>query len=719
MQIVQRWQLTVFTVLLGIALLPTRSASLPAELLENNGGHYRFSNIRWKRDQGNTVTFTIESAWRRDFGSTYWQGSGDDGFAVTGDVISLNGKQWPILSYGDDSMTAGEFLKLHVRAYSVSENWIYGSSTTTHTYPTPNNEGQPWMVSFTGCCKLSEINNIPMKDAPWRISALVDLHLTSASPRLAAMPLYSLPSPPLLPAPTPPALPVIPTFPVSFYVPGFHPSEDIPVSVSLADAAIALQGAPTPISVDVDPASGLVTLDLHGITQAESQSAGQYYFLKLNCTCAGAVVQADLLLRVQLKARDYAPQLSFGHLALANKLSIPNVTLPPGLDGFKSTAPTGFYPEVSYQAYLGFAVNYTLVASDPNSIDNIGFGAIAVPEYARLSAVKGLNPSSMQVLWIPCASQVGRHVTCYEAVDASGNASTPECVDVTVDEDPAPIFGQADDDGQLVNMTEEVVVTMGATKHYTLFAYDINCLDSLHISIPEEQLAPGMELHAPATAPAPFACAHSSPTHSIRRQLTWDAPFNYGGNVSLICFSATDACGRCACAGHADVTTVCVTFRVQRCKYSVGVEHQLAEVGALYGVSWLQLWKMNPPILHPDYILFQGQAIDIGRLLVVSPNDSLYAIAKRYGTDLESLYDLNMDLGRNASIEVGMELCIVPDSCKGERNSVFNGASELRAYRCAGRLNTNGILFSSLHDCVSQCGEEGACSSISRASGGA
>eukprot|EP00961_Rhodomonas_salina_P271527 3668691-Rhodomonas_salina.1 len=104
---------------------------------------------------------------------------------------------------------------------------------------------------------------------------------------------------------------------------------------------------------------------------------------------------------------------------------------------------------------------------------------------------------------------------------------------------------------------------MGATKHYTLFAYDINCLDSLHISIPEEQLAPGMELHAPATAPAPFACAHSSPTHSIRRQLTWDAPFNYGGNVSLICFSATDACGRCACAGHADVTTVCVTFRVR------------------------------------------------------------------------------------------------------------------------------------------------------------
>lgn len=141
--------------------------------------------------------------------STYWQGSGDDGFAVTGDVISLNGKQWPILSYGDDSMTAGEFLKLHVRAYSVSENWIYGSSTTTHTYPTPNNEGQPWMVSFTGrspppsgaliagmlrltscafcagCCKLSEINNIPMKDAPWYPSPAICYPLSTRCPALS------------------------------------------------------------------------------------------------------------------------------------------------------------------------------------------------------------------------------------------------------------------------------------------------------------------------------------------------------------------------------------------------------------------------------------------------------------------------------------------------------------------------------------------------------
>ena len=57
--------------------------------LENNGGHYRFANLRWKRLFGNTVEFTLETAWRRDYGSTYWQGRGPDGFAITGNFFFL------------------------------------------------------------------------------------------------------------------------------------------------------------------------------------------------------------------------------------------------------------------------------------------------------------------------------------------------------------------------------------------------------------------------------------------------------------------------------------------------------------------------------------------------------------------------------------------------------------------------------------------------------
>ncbi len=52
--------------------------------LENNGGHYRFANLRWRQLVGNTVEFTLETAWRRDYSSTYWQGRGPDGFPITG-----------------------------------------------------------------------------------------------------------------------------------------------------------------------------------------------------------------------------------------------------------------------------------------------------------------------------------------------------------------------------------------------------------------------------------------------------------------------------------------------------------------------------------------------------------------------------------------------------------------------------------------------------------
>ena len=53
-------------------------------MLENNGGHFRFGNIRRRRLSGNNVEFTLETSWRRDFGSTYWQGRGPDGLAIRG-----------------------------------------------------------------------------------------------------------------------------------------------------------------------------------------------------------------------------------------------------------------------------------------------------------------------------------------------------------------------------------------------------------------------------------------------------------------------------------------------------------------------------------------------------------------------------------------------------------------------------------------------------------
>jgi hypothetical protein len=73
---------------LNYLLLVILCAKAQQNKLENNGGHYRYANIRWRRLYGNTVEFTLLTSWRRDYSSTYWHGSGPDGYAITG--ISLH-----------------------------------------------------------------------------------------------------------------------------------------------------------------------------------------------------------------------------------------------------------------------------------------------------------------------------------------------------------------------------------------------------------------------------------------------------------------------------------------------------------------------------------------------------------------------------------------------------------------------------------------------------
>jgi hypothetical protein len=401
------------------------------------------------------VQFTIESAWRRDYSSAYWDGSGDDGLTVVGDVIHLNGKQWPVFNYGDDTVTAGEYLQLQVMAYSKSENWVFGESVITHTYATPNNKGAPWVASFTGCCKLSEINNYPQMDAPWLLLSSVDLLALTKSPRIAAVPVVSIPDPPILPTPMPPALPEIPKVPVSFYVPGFHPDGSDRTITSLAVPGLqcvsmsaapqprscALTGTETEIIPECD-ADGKVTLNFHGITEPEFADAGQFYFLKVNATSAatGLFVQADFLIRVHKRPDHLMPKIAFGHTDLKNLAGPPTINgsasgvVTAHADGYVPGTPAArFWPNASYQAYLGFEVNFTVVAQDPNLEQRVGFSAVGLPSYARVTSVKGTNPVEIKTYWVPCEGQVGRHVMCYEAVDNLGNASTPECVNVMVD----------------------------------------------------------------------------------------------------------------------------------------------------------------------------------------------------------------------------------------------------------------------------------------------
>jgi len=184
--------------------------------------------------------------------------------------------------------------------------------------------------------------------------------------------------------------------PASFYVPGFHPDGlDLTVT-SLASPLTAVSGTVTEIDPECD-AEGKVTLNFHGITHPEFADAGQFYFLKVNATSAatGLFVQADFLIRVHKKPDHLMPRIAFGHTDLKNLPGKPTINgtssgvVTAHADGYVPGVPAAkFWPNASYQAYLGFEVNFTIVAQDRNRRQKLGFSADGLPAYARVTSVR-------------------------------------------------------------------------------------------------------------------------------------------------------------------------------------------------------------------------------------------------------------------------------------------------------------------------------------------
>lgn len=161
----------------------------PNSGLDSAGGTFRYGHIYWKTLQGNQVEFTIEAAFTRKVDTSYFAGSAPDGFAQLGDKITMTGRQTPEFDFGDGRVQ--NKLVMTVTAYSVSEDWIMGTTTLVHAFDTLNNAGAPFESRFTGCCRFSGlINNA---DAPWDLMAEVDLGKAIASPRVSILPVISVP----------------------------------------------------------------------------------------------------------------------------------------------------------------------------------------------------------------------------------------------------------------------------------------------------------------------------------------------------------------------------------------------------------------------------------------------------------------------------------------------------------------------------------------------
>lgn len=130
------------------------------------GSHFRFGTISWRPGGGNTVTFQVDSAWRRDYPwddqDVILRGNGINGdmHVVVGDEFTVpsgsKGNKW---YYGDGT---DELLQVLVTAPNPSDtdpnykiNNALGKSIRRHTYATPqSSDGGSWRAGFFGCCRL-------------------------------------------------------------------------------------------------------------------------------------------------------------------------------------------------------------------------------------------------------------------------------------------------------------------------------------------------------------------------------------------------------------------------------------------------------------------------------------------------------------------------------------------------------------------------------------
>lgn len=164
-------------------------------------GHLRFGSISYRQVSGYTVSFKIETQWRRSYSSeNVFAGSGEDGRAVTGDVVDVPGVQisaagvaGPVVFQTGDGTQHPLFLTVTHHSLNNSEDFLHGYSMVQHTYRAPNDGGNDWLASLSGCCR-----QYGPEFREFQITARVNLALDGESLRAKALPVLVITNSPVM-----------------------------------------------------------------------------------------------------------------------------------------------------------------------------------------------------------------------------------------------------------------------------------------------------------------------------------------------------------------------------------------------------------------------------------------------------------------------------------------------------------------------------------------
>lgn len=549
--------------------------------------------------------------------------------------------------------------QVEITAWSAAEDWFLGQQVFRVTYDTPNNKGQPWKVSFKGCCRMSTLVNNP--DRPWEMNMHIDMIKAERSPRVVSLP-------------------------VIFFT---KPGSGLPMTAGFnlrtaMDFDDVVWSAPVPgvsAPADFNGLSNVINVGSAGNVTVNVATTGLVHITAYAAmrNQPSVMVPVDVLVNIT-DSQFSDPQFDDATMALF---------------AMEHYARPGFEFSTDISGFMKGPV------SDPSLY--VGFTVGPLPAAAHLSTVRGKgsgpsDPAVMTLQWTPCTDHIGKAVICFDVVNSLGVAATQKCLVINVVADAAPSVQVSLGGVPISPIAAAMPLYIGVSYIFTVTATDSNYLDSVKI-MPTDDM--GRACVPPSCHPLPPGAA-MQPASS---RSTWGASMmtmvnvtfapahNHGGYMRKHCFTATDscgmACGASECPGGIQSTTTCVTIAVQRCQYVVRQGQELSEIASVYHSDWLQLWSLNHQFSSPDVGIAPGNIVDIGHMYAVQPFDKPSEVSKRFGMSADAFAILNadtsmgvMDMEQCRTMQecASKRWCILPSSCKGETGSIYQGAYANQAW---------------------------------------
>jgi len=157
----------------------------------------------------------------------------------------------------------------------------------------------------------------------------------------------------------------------------------------------------------------------------------------------------------------------------------------------------------------------------------------------------------------------------------------------------------------------------------------------------------------------------------FKSTFTWTPTREQGNWHYSICFDSTDLAGgsaACPASGVMQTTTGCIDIHVAPCKWALQDKESFIHLAKDAKTNWLQLWANNKHIKKPDFEAQPGTLLNIGMVYKAEKDDSLAAIAGKFGTTVELIMQHNVQLEKlnqpeQHVINVGESLCVIVNSC--------------------------------------------------------